>query len=1254
MFNLISSAVDAAKQLFGSEANDLRQGLSGIDRFDSVLATRAYRFVLDGSDVQVLMDLRASTDKLGVVLGDPGRLATGFYPYSHTQAESDAGKHSLKGRDAFYRRASLDPACIAMLVRLGKVLEAADHGTRIDYTGASMPDWLHYLLNDAAWATIPDASYYDTAATSLKIRPQWNIQLLLAILQHEELPEALALNIVFERRAMSSYMLEHVYTCLLGPGALDDYMLANAQALEAAAATLSATGRLLLCKRIAQNRQVCAAMTALVMKLAVGDSKNVRSQAASMLELLDRNACQGELGTLLRGGSTEERCNAADLLARTQGIEGLAMLEAALDSETSKPVQQAIRNALSRLQAAGDAADLELPAPPPLPPFEHVELGADAIELLLANRVELLERLRKAAEDEEIDNRTAQYKGSYQRNHYARYRGVSEGDLRLALDALRGDTSKRAIASLESAEVRETLHLGNRLESRTDFGLLHVMRWIACAYPHFVEQSSGWHAPAFQLWLQGRDPEQVDLRQLASLAEQCGMPGHTFTLSALRSYWGDMRAPFDVLPPHRIWPYFAEHPELIDEGLGLIPAQREGYAKADLGHTLRVLATFPVIPARWLPRVMEFALGEGRTHRAAAQEVLSGLPDIGKRVTEALGANKQELRIEAARWLAKLKYREAIPHLYAALQKENRETASAALMTALEHLGEDMAPHLAPDKLLAQAKKGLKAKLPAGLAWLKLENLPACRWQDGTSVDQSIIQWWVVLACKLKEPSGNALLDRYLDLLDHGSRATLGAHILHQIIAQDTACQPLEAGIAHAKQYAAQQYQNYQMWAKKYPEYHAEKGKLTEEQVFEELKREKMREYLGSAIGEKGLLALVPGMPGHDMVNAIQNYMRDHYQRRAQIEAMLEAACNSNEASVIQFALGIARRYRTASVQEKARVLVERIAERNGWTQDQLADRTIPTGGLDDTGKLVLQYGSREFTVKLDAAMKPVLHNAEGKAVSALPAARQDDAPESIKEAKQLFSTCKKELKQVIDMQTARLYEAMCAGRTWPVADWLEYLHAHPIMGRLVQRLVWMECREFGTPRLFRPTDDGSLLDLGDTELTLAPDEKIRLVHGSLIDPAVAKAWLTHFKDYKVTPLFGQLQRQGPQADLLAQSMSDRLGWVSDTYTLRGIFNKLGYQRGQAEDGGVFFEYKKDFTSAGIRVCIEFSGSSLPEENLPAALKGLSFTSCQGYTRIIAAESVPPVLLAEAYADYHAVAAACSGYDPEWERKMPW
>ncbi|MFP5393272.1 MAG: DUF4132 domain-containing protein, partial [Gammaproteobacteria bacterium] len=597
----------------------------------------------------------------------------------------------------------------------------------------------------------------------------------------------------------------------------------------------------------------------------------------------------------------------------------------------------------------------------------------------------------------------------------------------------------------------------------------------------------------------------------------------------------------------------------------------------------------------------------------------------------------------------------AVPALYAALAKETREGASAALMTALEGLGEDLSERFTPDKLLAQARKGLKGKAPAGMAWLNLDLLPACEWEAGGPVEPEIVRWWVQLACKLKEPGGNGLFERYLNLLTPASRAALGGFVLHQFIAQDTRAPSLEEANAYAAARAPQDWLTQQAWLQEHPEL-ARYYPQSERQLFEQYKRARLGEYFGSAISEKGILALAWAVPGHALVSAIQQFMRDHYLRRAQIEALLEAASVSNEPAVIQFILSVARRYRTASVQDKARGLVERIAERNRWTADQLADRTIPTGGLDADGTLRLDCGARAYTAALDGQMKVVLRNPDGKVVSALPEPRQDDDPAQYKEAKQQVSLCKKEVKQVVQMQTARLYEAMCAQRAWPAAEWREYLRQHPVVGRLVQRLVWMEHpADGGAPRLFRPSEDGSLLDIGDEELTLTDGGSIRLAHAALIDAREAHAWLAHFKDYKLTPLFAQMTRTLPALPD-ANWIDDRQGWLSDSFTLRAAFTKLGYQRAQAEDGGFFFEYRKSFASAGLAACIEFTGNALPEENVAAALKTLCFERMgAGFGAAgVALDKVPAVLLAEAWGDYHAVAAACAGFDPDWEQKVPW
>lgn len=1263
---MFKSTIDAVHSEFAADLSPIRDGFAPLDGFNPGLAARTASYVQDGSEAGVLLELPHYAVETGELLGKPGRLHHQSHFYQHDKKVTPVAEAALGARAALYRqvteRGAVAAAGVALLVRIGHVLEAIDGGQSLERTGARMPDWLHYLLNDALLATIAYRSGVDSDEELAILRPGWDIVLLRALLEQGDLAQKLALPIVFERREVA-YMANRVYRRLLAPGALDDDMLARPDEVEAAARSLSAAGKIVLAERIGASDALRARYPAVLVRLATGDGKTVRAASAGLLDRLDRAACLAALDDVLQNGQGEARAQAATLLARLQGDAAQAPLSTALTRESSKAVQQAIRAALSSLGAAATAV-ADLPEPPPLPEWHDAPLGIDALDELLATRAALLEELRREAEAETARNRTERKQENYYNGRLTRYEKLDEERLRQAVRALNGETD--AMPALSDPDVIMTIHGGDgltnadveRFTSRTDFGLMQVLRWeltLQRRKAHYRDDNI-WFSHNLQEWIDFYGPERVDLRQLSEAAAQCGADPDLFARTCLRPRWLHDQLPQAVLPPERVWPCLAQFPELIDAALA------QAGEEFDLENTLSALATFPALPARWVPRLLEIAFGDSKPLRLDAQGVLGKVPDIGARVAEELTSSKQELRIEAARWLARIGYRQAIPALYAALDKEARETVSAELMTALEQLGEDLAPRLAPALLLAQAGKGLKGKPPAGLAWFPFDAVPACRWAaSGDGVEPDIIRWWIILAAKLKDPSGNALLRRYLGLLDAASRATLGRFVLTQFIAGDIRHPSMEEALEYAAQHAPAEYQYNQQAARDYPDYYAERGELTQEQVFEGLKRAKLAEYRGNALGEKGILALSCAMPGHEMVDAIRRYMREHYLRRAQIEALLEAAAMSDERPAIQLLLATARRWRTWSIQQRARELVERVAERNGWSQDQLADRTMPTGGMDETGRMTFDYGAREFTVLLDAKLKPVLHDAAGKVLAALPAPRQNDPPESIKEGKALFTACKKEVKQVLDLQGVRLYDAMCTGRSWPLAEWDEYLRRHPLAGRLAQRLAWTVLDAGGAVRaVFRPTEDGSLIDAADDEVDLdalaatIPEARIGLAHAVLVDAGAARAWLAHFKDYKVAPLFDQFGRPVPLLpDLDAGTIDDRLGWMSDTYTLRAAFTRLGYVRAAPDEGTLFTEYTRDFMGAGLQVQIAFSGNTMPEDKHPAALKTLSFVRPTARSGVPLGQ-VPPVLLAEAYNDYHALAAACTGFDPDWQRKVPW
>ncbi|MDP9940536.1 DUF4132 domain-containing protein [Ectopseudomonas alcaliphila] len=1213
-------------------AKHATESLEVLDILAPGLAERAATYVLSGRQEEVLLELAKVGGEEAVMLLDQPATLGWWYPSSNIH--NDLQKHRKRINAAANARARLyilsAETDLPALARFGKVLQAACHSANLVRI-AKVPDWYIYLVVDALHTTLKNIGDKHSA----DMRRHWHMDLLIRLAAVDELPADDALLLVFDRRDLADYHRRDLASLLKLPG-LSERLLAHPQTTRALPGRLSASGCLSLVDVLGHTPALAEAYADVLVHLAVNPAKSVRNTAVPQVETLPLPVKLTHLEQLLEHGSNSERVQAADMLARS-GEAARPLLQARLQIESSKPVQQALGNALARLQSQSAAQQQELPDAPPFERCEEYELGEATLQLLRQNLRELLEENRIGAEEEIRQNREHKQKWDWRQRAYKNLQALDDNDLRNAVERLNGRGSRKEPAGLDSV-----LQYRGRLAASAEVNLLHVLRASSDKYFNWYRVSD---------WLRGEALQRLDLRTLEDALRRSGHGDAARATAAVCFGWN---SPLEQLSPEKVWPFFAEHPEFLEEAFGLRPApERSGYSQ---GTALTLLEQFPVLPARFIPVLLELALGGSKTHRLDAQRLLETLPDIADRAVEALASSKQEIRTLAAEWLQRLGKPETIPALKAALAKEKRETVRAALLTALESLGEDIGEHLTPAVLLAEAKKGLQAKAPSSLAWLDLERLPACQWQDGKPVAADILRWWVILACKLKEPAGNALLNRYLGLLAPASSSALGSFLLHAFIAQDTLNPSLEEAIAHAQSNLAQRMQSYKSWAKYSPEY----ADITEEQAFEALKKEHLGIYLGSAIADKGILALTWCAPGHQLVSLLQAFMRDHYMRRSQIEAMLGAAANSNEPLVIQLLLSVARRHRTASVQTRARELVEQIALRNGWSADELADRTIPSAGFDENGVLALQYGERLFSARLDAALKLELLNPDGKVVKALPEPRKSDDPALIKEAKTLFSTSKKELKQVVELQTQRLYEAMCAARAWPVGEWREYLLQHPIMRHLLQRLVWAEIASDGQERLFRPTEDGSLIDLDDDELDLADDSRIRLAHAALVDDGAAKGWVRHFKDYKIKPLFPQMIRQLPTLasdDCKDNAIHDRQGWLSDTFTLRGILTKLGYQRAAAEDGGFFDHYFKDFSSLGLRVCIGFTGNCVPEENVPAALTRLWYE--KPGRRWSSSEALPlpdiaPILLAETYADYHSVADACSGFDPEWEKKTPW
>ena len=969
--------------------------------------------------------------------------------------------------------------------------------------------------------------------------------------------------------------------------------------------------------------QLLPALTPMLAQWLAGSSKTVREGVVTLLPKLDEPLRSRTVAAALDQAVPATLGTVVDYAARS-GTTGQILLQAALAEARGGKRDELLSAALQRSQVVAriPAAGVVIP---PAPPLDTTPLGPGFTSALAA-------AVMRWAGTAEKSLAAGSHQGLevWRNTRLARINALGLADYEAIRAWLNGTGARPRVVDDIPMQIMSGFNLSLLAAARYS---IHVSQKRSLTFSTYeLNQLVG---------------VEYDLRNLAEALELAGVGKPLEKVARMIFTWGGLNG----RNPEQIWPFFAEHSERLDKALGLVAeesaSQRVSYEPDAMSLALRILAMFPTLPTKYVPLLAQLATAETKTHRREAQELLEQQPNVLAIAAHTLSNSKGEVRAAGAAWVGRIGDPAGVGPLREALAKEKREQPQAAILNALHLLGDDISAYLAPEVLAAAARKGLASKPPAGMEWFPLAGLPACRWTDGTPVAPEIIRWWALLAVKLKDPLGAGLIPLHISLLDKPSQEALGVFVLDTWIAYDTKIAGEEECRAYATANVDARYRRYQGWSGRF-------SAMTKEQIFDELRHEKLGQYAGSAIAEKGLLALTVGAPGHHVFSACQRYIRDHGRRRAQVEALITAASGNDDPAAIQLVLSVARKFKQETVRAKAQDLAERIAERTGWSLDELGDRTIPTAGFDDDGLLVLDYGPRSFTGRIARSGKTGaftinIFNPDGKVISSLPKPGAADDETLAAEARKQLTVSKKELGQVVTLQTARLFEAMCLGRTWDVPSWREYLLNHPVMRHLVSTLVWQvgALGAYTSYRLFRPTPEGELLGIDDAAITLPENALVGLAHLATVGPAEAEQWRAHLRDYEIAPLFSQFESVAPPVSPDATAIDDHRGWFSDSFAIRGRATKRGYVRGAGEDGGWFNYYYKDLPGAGLRVVIEFTGSIVVEEKIPAAVEQLLFQRAE---RTLPLGDVPPILLAESYADYVYIAEA-GAFDPEWEAK---
>lgn len=746
--------------------------------------------------------------------------------------------------------------------------------------------------------------------------------------------------------------------------------------------------------------------------------------------------------------------------------------------------------------------------------------------------------------------------------------------------------------------------------------------------------------------------EAVGVWRMAALVEavklESGLPDHAYLWSGHYCLWGDR---------DEIWRYFVKRLDVLEDALdghvrARINQQESGSWETALwpaaphcvDRAFDALDCFPRVPPPLKERLWKMAAGSAKTFRARAQRVMAKEPETFERVLGLLRGKAGAARSTAAIWLGDWGDKAAIDPLRQALAREKNDSCRDAMMTALEALGVPLDDILSPDQANAEAAKGMKSGVPAALAWMPMDSLPTVHWaRGGDTVPVRTLHWWFVQAHRLKSPEPGALLRRQLLLVRPEDRAELGRVILQAWIDFDTMPMTLEQIRAKIKK-TLPSWEQLSAWGIEVP---------TLSQIEDQL----VGEPGGSAIPFKGLLA-IPAVCGSPQVaEPAIRYIRHWYGvRAAQSKALVAMLGWVETPEAVQFLAATARGFRTKGIQKAAHQSLVALAERRCWTVEKLADHMVPDGGLDRAGRLELDFGKRSFVVELDPGFRLLVVDDKGKRLKDLPKPGSNDDPVRAEAARKEFLAAKKQVRAVVAEQSKRLFEAMCAGRIWSGEDWRRDLLEHPIVGRLCRRAVWRV--EAGDAAFtVRPRGEGELIDAKGAVCPLPSGAQVSIAHDANTPPAEGWAWLSHFADYALEPLFGQFNRGLPAAselELAGDSIDDFEGHLIQAKSLEKAARKLGYRRGQALDGPEFYDYRKSYPTLDLDVLIEFSGAPIDgSAGGVVALESLRFwSSSQAAGGASALSDVPPILLIESFRDLREIAEAGEGFHPDWRARI--
>jgi hypothetical protein len=196
---------------------------------------------------------------------------------------------------------------------------------------------------------------------------------------------------------------------------------------------------------------------------------------------------------------------------------------------------------------------------------------------------------------------------------------------------------------------------------------------------------------------------------------------------------------------------------------------------------------------------------------------------------------------------------------------------------------------------------------------------------------------------------------------------------------------------------------------------------------------------------------------------------------------------------------------------------LDEAAARLGVTKADLEELGVPAYGFDESGVRRETFDGATCELKLEGRkVVTAWTNDKGKAVKAPPAAVKETYAEDLKELKLAATDAEK----MLTAQRDRIDGLMGVPKTWTLEDFRERYLAHPIVGQIARRLIWVAD---GMPILFSGNDAA---DVGGKKVKFGRTAEVVLWHpaGRKADEIVG--WRRRLEEQGVTQPFKQAHRE--------------------------------------------------------------------------------------------------------------------------------